>query len=137
MLILARREGEAVVIDGQIIVKVVSVRGNRVVLGFEASPEVVILRGELTEPGWLVLEQPTRVEPADKGFAQVPIEAQQPLVPANDQIAAIIQEEVQLAGGSIQRPEKVGGGVPSLQGLRKAPGADRPQSVRRELAQVN
>jgi carbon storage regulator CsrA len=67
MLTLGRRQGEVVVIDGQIIVKVVGIRGNRVVLGFEAPPHVGIRRGELAEAGWPYSAQPTAVEPADGG----------------------------------------------------------------------
>lgn len=48
MLILGRRENEAVVIGGQIIVKVVKIRGGRVTLGFDAPRGTVILRSELT-----------------------------------------------------------------------------------------
>lgn len=114
MLILGRREGEATVIDGQIIVKVVDIRGNRVVLGFEAPPDVGIRRGELTEAGWSVSDRvrsarSTAAELADEGSEPGAIEDRQALVPSNDQIAAIIQEEVQSAGGSIPSLEEARG----------------------------
>lgn len=46
MLILTRRPGEAVVIDGGITVRVVSVHGGQVRLGFDAPPDTVINRAE-------------------------------------------------------------------------------------------
>lgn len=47
MLVLSRRPGEQVVIDGQIIVTVLEVRGRSIKLGFNAPPDVSLLRGEL------------------------------------------------------------------------------------------
>jgi carbon storage regulator len=47
MLILSRKVGEKIVIGDGIIVVVSRVSGDRVTLGFEAPPEVRILRGEL------------------------------------------------------------------------------------------
>jgi carbon storage regulator len=47
MLVLSRKVNEHVVIGGQIRVTVVSIRGNQVRIGFEAPPEVPILREEL------------------------------------------------------------------------------------------
>lgn len=48
MLILGRREGEAVVIDGRIVVTVLEIRGNQIRLGIEAPKEVGVQRAELT-----------------------------------------------------------------------------------------
>ena len=47
MLILGRKEGENVVIDGKCIIKVVKIQGNRITLGIEAPNDVKVLRGEL------------------------------------------------------------------------------------------
>ena len=47
MLVLARREGEAIVIDGEIVVTVLEIRGNQIRLGIEAAKEIPVLRGEL------------------------------------------------------------------------------------------
>jgi carbon storage regulator len=47
MLVLSRRIGEQIVIDENIVVTVISVRGNQVRLGFTAPPEVSICRQEL------------------------------------------------------------------------------------------
>ena len=47
MLILSRKTGESIDIDGQIKVRVVGVKGNRVQLGIDAPKDVQILRSEL------------------------------------------------------------------------------------------
>lgn len=48
MLVLTRREGEEVIIDGQVSIKVLRTKGNRVVIGVEAPADVSIQRQELT-----------------------------------------------------------------------------------------
>lgn len=47
MLILSRKLGEAIVIDGRITVTIVDLRGGRVQLGISAPPEVPIHRDEV------------------------------------------------------------------------------------------
>ena len=47
MLVLSRKIGERIVIDGRITVVVNRVAGNRVTLGIEAPQNVKIVRGEL------------------------------------------------------------------------------------------
>ena len=47
MLVLQRKIGESIVIDGGIAVTVVAVTGGRVKLGFEASKEIPVRRSEL------------------------------------------------------------------------------------------
>ena len=47
MLILSRKTGETVVIDGRIRVKVIRVEGDVVKIGIEAPPEVSIHREEV------------------------------------------------------------------------------------------
>ena len=47
MLVLTRKADESIVIDGRITIKVLQLRGNRIRLGIEAPPEVVVRRAEL------------------------------------------------------------------------------------------
>jgi carbon storage regulator CsrA len=49
MLVLSRKVGETLLIDGNITVKVVRIQGNRITLGIEAPSDVKILRGELSQ----------------------------------------------------------------------------------------
>jgi len=47
MLVLTRRPGEQIVIDGNIRLTVVSVKGDRVRIGIEAPPNVLVDREEI------------------------------------------------------------------------------------------
>lgn len=47
MLVLQRKRGEEILIDGCIRVKILSTKGNSVRIGIEAPDDVSILRGEL------------------------------------------------------------------------------------------
>jgi carbon storage regulator len=47
MLVLSRRVGESIVIDGNILLTVTEVRGERVRIGVEAPPHVVVDRQEI------------------------------------------------------------------------------------------
>lgn len=47
MLVLSRKANEQIVVNGDVVVTVVSIQGNRVRLGVEAPPEVPIDRGEV------------------------------------------------------------------------------------------
>jgi carbon storage regulator len=49
MLVLSRKVGEKLVIDGNITVEVLKIQGNRISLGIVAPSNVKILRGELSE----------------------------------------------------------------------------------------
>lgn len=49
MLVLSRKVGDKLVIDGKITVEVIKIQGNRISLGIVAPSNVKILRGELTE----------------------------------------------------------------------------------------
>ena len=49
MLVLSRKVGEKLVIDGNFTVEVVRIQGNRITLGLVAPADVKILRGELNQ----------------------------------------------------------------------------------------
>ncbi|HUP79051.1 MAG TPA: carbon storage regulator [Pirellula sp.] len=49
MLVLSRKVGDKLVIDGNITVEVVKIQGNRISLGIVAPTDVKILRGELNQ----------------------------------------------------------------------------------------
>ena len=50
MLVLSRHKNEAIVIDGQIKVTVVEIKGDRIRLGIEAPQEIGVWREELVIP---------------------------------------------------------------------------------------
>jgi carbon storage regulator len=47
MLVLSRKIGESIVIDGRIIVKIVRLEGDAVKLGIEAPPDIPVHRQEI------------------------------------------------------------------------------------------
>lgn len=49
MLVLSRKRNEKIVIDGQIVVTVVDIRGDKVRLGIEAPKDISIHRSEVYE----------------------------------------------------------------------------------------
>ena len=49
MLILTRRLDESIIIDDDIKIKVLGIRGNQISIGIEAPEEIVIVREELLE----------------------------------------------------------------------------------------
>ena len=51
MLVLSRKKNEAIVIDGQIRIEVLKVKGNTIRLGITAPKDVRVLRGELAPFG--------------------------------------------------------------------------------------
>lgn len=51
MLVLRRKAGEVIVLNGVIKFYVLAVEGERVKLGIEAPPDVIVVRQELLEPG--------------------------------------------------------------------------------------
>lgn len=51
MLVLTRKLGESIVINGNIVVTVHQLKGNTVRLAFEAPKDVPIVRSELLEKG--------------------------------------------------------------------------------------
>jgi carbon storage regulator len=58
MLVLSRKVGEEIVIGDNIRVKVLSVRGNQIRLGFTAPDNVVIHREELCRPAPKATDKP-------------------------------------------------------------------------------
>ena len=62
MLVLSRKVGEKLVVDGNITVEVVRIQGNRITLGVVAPADVKILRGELTERPTKSVESPKSIE---------------------------------------------------------------------------
>ncbi len=49
MLVLSRKQNEQIVIDGSIVVTVVSIRGDKVRIGIEAPQDVQVDRSEVHE----------------------------------------------------------------------------------------
>jgi carbon storage regulator len=47
MLVLSRKFSEKIVLDGNVVITVVAIRGKTVRLGIEAPKEVSVMRGEL------------------------------------------------------------------------------------------
>ncbi|QKI89640.1 carbon storage regulator CsrA [Thiomicrorhabdus xiamenensis] len=62
MLVLTRREGEALVIDGNIKVTVLSVKGSQVRVGIEAPQNIPIHREELLDSNAKVNAESTRTD---------------------------------------------------------------------------
>lgn len=56
MLILARKEGESIVIDGDIVVTILKIGGASMKIGIDAPDEVKILRNEIFEPETFVAD---------------------------------------------------------------------------------
>lgn len=49
MLVLSRKKNQTIVIDGQIEIEILKIKGNKVVLGITAPKGMLILRGELVQ----------------------------------------------------------------------------------------
>ncbi len=58
MLVLTRRPGEEIIIDGNIRITVVSIKGDRVRIGIEAPPDVTVDRQEIHEKRQLGSQKP-------------------------------------------------------------------------------
>ena len=49
MLCLTRKAGERIIINDNIVIEVLKLKGNRVVIGIDAPKEIIIMREELTD----------------------------------------------------------------------------------------
>ena len=56
MLVLSRKRNEQVLIDGQITIEVLQIKGNTVRLGISAPRDVKVMRGELKPYGMTIVE---------------------------------------------------------------------------------
>lgn len=63
MLVLSRKVGESIVIDGDIVISVSSVQGGRVKLCIDAPREKRVARGELEEQLMVALRRDQRPMP--------------------------------------------------------------------------
>ena len=68
MLVLSRKRSESIVINENIVITVVEVRGDKVRLGIEAPREVPIHRSEVHDA---IRTEPTAAEESDAGAAAV------------------------------------------------------------------
>lgn len=59
MLVLSRKKNEQIVIDGQIEVEILQIKGNTVRLGIKAPRDVKVLRGELKPFGMAASHEST------------------------------------------------------------------------------
>ena len=64
MLVLSRKVNQDVLIGGDIIIRVVKIKGSTIQLGIDAPREQSIVRGELVQP-----KPPSRREPSPSSFA--------------------------------------------------------------------
>ena len=88
MLILGRREGDSILIEGGIRIVVVSCDRGGVRIGIEAPPDVKILRGEIADKVALENQRATTVPSSSPLLASLraPVAAAvtAPIVPAGD-----------------------------------------------------
>jgi carbon storage regulator len=49
MLVLRRKQGEAIVLNQVIVIRVLGIEGDRVKLGIDAPPDVIVVRDELLD----------------------------------------------------------------------------------------
>jgi len=62
MLVLRRKAGEAIVLNGVIKIYVLAVEGERVKLGIDAPPDVIVVREELLDEARIADDKPQRGE---------------------------------------------------------------------------
>jgi carbon storage regulator len=106
MLVLQRRVGDAVVINDDIIVVVLGVRGKSVRLGFEAPPQTVFRRRELLDRADLSSDGGIASRETAESSATRDAEDRVFLPPARE-VLDMASEEVERAGGKVyDRSEK-------------------------------
>ena len=91
MLVLSRKIDDEIIIDENIVVRVLKVKGNTVRLGVSAPAEVSIMRGELPRRE---IEFQIEIEPeADQDFeaeTEIRFERFPPTPPQNDRLTEIV-----------------------------------------------
>lgn len=84
MLVLSRKAGEAIVLAGNIKIQVLGIENDRVKLGVEAPPDVLVLRSELlrdqfhNEPHEQREYREPAGQPPQRFEVEVPIEPERP-----------------------------------------------------------
>lgn len=63
MLVLRRKAGEAIVLNQVIVIRVLAVEGDRVKLGIDAPPDVIIVRDELLNDQSVQRSERARLDP--------------------------------------------------------------------------
>lgn len=66
MLVLRRKAGEAIILNQVIKIRVLGVEGDRVKLGIDAPPDVIVVREELIEDPANISRQQMPVAPRDQ-----------------------------------------------------------------------
>ena len=94
MLVLTRKKNQGIVINDDITVSVVEIRGGRVRLGIQAPKEVPIRRAELRD----VDVSQAHASPSSERKYEFP---DGPLLPAPQDICEVFAEEVGRAGGAV------------------------------------
>jgi carbon storage regulator len=126
MLVLRRKAGEAIVLNGTITIHVLAVEGERVKLGISAPPDVVIVRSELLEdhgsgPG------PDGSSPGDDDTSANGAQAHFTDRPASQTMFTLDAA----MGGHPNHPNSSGGRIPRRRTpLGSAPTPVRPNSSR-------
>jgi carbon storage regulator len=59
MLVLRRKAGEAIVLNQVVKIRVLGVEGDRVKLGIDAPPDVIVVREELIDPAGIEVNNNT------------------------------------------------------------------------------
>jgi len=72
MLVLKRKEGQSIIIGGEIVVKIIEVEGRSVKIGIEAPKHINIVREELLEKAKEKVKQ--AVESAVKSAGEIEVE---------------------------------------------------------------
>ncbi|MCC5885547.1 MAG: carbon storage regulator CsrA [Gammaproteobacteria bacterium] len=90
MLVLTRRAGESVMIDGHIEIKVLRIRGNQVHLGIDAPTETLVHRHEV----WARLQQDAGPAPKDAAPADaVEPDVAEPAHPSRSGVCAAATDD--------------------------------------------